>query len=268
MSFEFGTDEFNEMRSLTLFWNITEARFRFRGNVKHNLLRVLIDHRSTSATCAKDKIYALLGLVDPEELQGYTIVPSYRDEYTVEKAYLDTAKLLLATNGNLDLLSVSASFSASPTLPTWIPDWSQPPRSFSFIPFTAAPTHTATGSSNSNPVFSDNGKSVGLLGYTFDEVTCVGRAAPDRPTPLVPKDRRMLCHLFTTNTQFWVAESKNLRAWKDWLRVTSVQSRDTYITGEPMLDGFGRHLWVAVLVNLKVVRPFPAKSVKVPLVIL
>jgi hypothetical protein len=64
MSSAFGTDPFQEKRSLALFWDIADARARFQANVKKGLLRLLIDHRGTSATCTKDKIYALLGLLD------------------------------------------------------------------------------------------------------------------------------------------------------------------------------------------------------------
>lgn len=238
MSFTFGTDHFNDMRSLTLFWNISEARSRFRENITHNLLRILIGHRGTSATCAKDKVYALLGLVDPRELQTYRIVPSYRDDYSVEEAYIDTAKSILATTGNLDLFSVSTSGETSLTLPTWVPDWSQPPRAYSFIFYTEVPIYTATGSSTSKPFLPDDSKGLGLFGYIFDEVTSIGYATPDRPAPLVPRDRYMLLHLFSTNTQYWIVESKNLRAWKNWLSVTRARSRETYITGEPMLDAF------------------------------
>ncbi|KAE8447643.1 hypothetical protein EG329_010614 [Mollisiaceae sp. DMI_Dod_QoI] len=241
-SFAFGMDMFQEKRSLALFWDVVHARTSFQSKIKQTLLEVLIDHRGTSATDTKDKIYALLGLLDHEELESLSVVPNYQKEYTAIETYIDTANSILRTTGNLDLLSVPSTLESdllALQLPTWVPDWSKPPSSFPLIRFSNSRSFAATGSSTSDPIFRNQGKLVGLAGYIFDEVEFVGYASADRPAPLASTERtNLLRRQFSSNMQFWFFETQNLRAWKNWLHVICSPSRGAYVTGEPMLDAF------------------------------
>jgi hypothetical protein len=239
-----GAEEFDEMRSLSLFRDISAARSRFQSGIKQDLLQLLITHRGTAATCTKDKNYALLCLLDPGDLQSRCIVPNYRREYTAEEAYIDTAVSIVATSGNLDMLSVSGMLSSglrSLQLPTWVPDWSRPSGSYNLIWSSEGPSFAATGSSTSRPCFHDDRKAVGLLGYVFDEVDCIGYTSADKPTPATLKaGTNMYIHQFSSNIQALRFDAENLRAWKSWLHITCAQSREAYITNEPMLEVFSK----------------------------
>jgi hypothetical protein len=173
-------------------------------------------------------------------MQSHPIVPNYREEYTTENAYADTAHSILMASGNLDLLSVPGKLAISSTklnLPTWVPDWSAPPCAFSFLLKTSF--FAATGSSTRNLIFRDERRVLGLIGYVFDEVERIGHDSADRPAPLLNKeDTNMFRYLASSNIQFWRLEIQNLRAWKNWLHLTSAWTRETYVTGEPMLDAY------------------------------
>jgi hypothetical protein len=58
------------MRSMELFQGLVQCRLDFQTNDKSSVLQLLIEHRSSSATCAKDKVYALLGLLEPDDLRS------------------------------------------------------------------------------------------------------------------------------------------------------------------------------------------------------
>jgi hypothetical protein len=114
MAEQFGAEPYFYMRRLELFLKISNARFAFQAGIKPNLLRILVQYRGTSATCEKDKIYALLGLTDLEDEHSVRIVPDYREEYSIEDAYQHAAVSILTTTGNLDLLSVPGPSLSNP----------------------------------------------------------------------------------------------------------------------------------------------------------
>lgn len=239
-----GAEVYDDMRSLTLFRNISAARSKYQTGIKQNLLQLLTAHRGTAATCTKDKIYALLGLLDPGDLQNSCIVPNYRKKYTTEEAYIDIAVSIIITSENLDVLSVPGTLTSDSTnlqLPTWVPDWSRPSSSYTLIWSSEGPSFAATGSSTSRPIFRDNRTAVGILGYVFDEVDCIGCANADIPIPATRKaGANIYSHQFFSNLQSLRFKAEQFRAWKSWLRVTCARSREAYVTNEPMLEVYSK----------------------------
>ncbi|KAG0650907.1 Heterokaryon incompatibility protein [Hyphodiscus hymeniophilus] len=81
------------------------------------------------ATDPRDRIYALLGIVDDLEKLGIDIKKfiNYGKDTTPQSLYMNVAKILLQ-NGHIDILCLCrpANVDASQTdgLPTWAPDWS------------------------------------------------------------------------------------------------------------------------------------------------
>ncbi|KAK7743352.1 hypothetical protein SLS62_010626 [Diatrype stigma] len=93
-------------------------------------LHLLTEFRLSDATNPRDHVYALLGLLPPEEqaaLEKFGYNPDYSKE--VSWCYTETAKVICFMTGNLDFLSISrapariASTSPSGNLPSWVPDW-------------------------------------------------------------------------------------------------------------------------------------------------
>jgi Heterokaryon incompatibility protein (HET) len=142
-----GTEPFDEMQSLALFENISGSRTRIQAGIKQDLPRLLIEHRGAATTCTKDKVYALLGMLDPEDLQSHCIVPNYRKEYTTEEVYIDVAISIITTTKNLDMSSGSGILTSGPKslqLPTWAPDWSRPSSTYTLIWSSDGPSFAAT----------------------------------------------------------------------------------------------------------------------------
>ncbi|KAH7374097.1 heterokaryon incompatibility protein-domain-containing protein [Cadophora sp. MPI-SDFR-AT-0126] len=80
-----------------------------------------------SAFDARDKIYAVLGLVcDPRDKEFKV---NYGTDYTAETAYFDVATHILFTSNSLDILHTAgignrgSIDSSSPILPSWVTDW-------------------------------------------------------------------------------------------------------------------------------------------------
>ncbi|KAF4952806.1 hypothetical protein FGADI_6467 [Fusarium gaditjirri] len=112
------------------------------------LLKILGDTRTCGATDPRDKLYAILPLLDrnheemkeeleeqkerwdynKQELQELTIRQRRLNvqvnySHSVSRVYTDLAILLMGSVG-LDILSYVVKESAIPALPTWVPDWS------------------------------------------------------------------------------------------------------------------------------------------------
>jgi hypothetical protein len=82
------------------------------------------DRQQLQATDPRDKVLALLGLVnDKEELSALGVVP----DYTKSKENLyTTATAAMLTQGHVSLLSICCGIARPGGLPSWVPDWSKP----------------------------------------------------------------------------------------------------------------------------------------------
>lgn len=189
-------------------YRIHGAKVSFQHGLRWSLLDLLVRHRSFNATDKRDKVFALLGLVDSEDPTSATIIPNYDPSQTAEMAYTRLAWTLLEKSAHLDILSVPRYPVLSPEhrvpLPSWVPDWSLQPQVKPLINF-AIPDMTrmmaegiqlpaeeqdeeesrtdepfilfsATGSSQFTPKFDVSKSLLCLDGYILDKVDRVGMA--------------------------------------------------------------------------------------------
>lgn len=82
------------------------------------LLELLIKCRFRQASDPRDKVYALLGLIDVEVLG---IEPNYW--LSASEVYCHAARQLLVQSGDLNVLGACTP-TESPELPSWVPTWS------------------------------------------------------------------------------------------------------------------------------------------------
>lgn len=91
-------------------------------------MMLLNRHRFTKSTDPRDKVYAFLGLASTKMAPFRTMPTALMPDYnmSVQKVYLETAKVLLSTYRNLSLLShvEDASIRRTTGLPSWVPDYS------------------------------------------------------------------------------------------------------------------------------------------------
>ena len=89
---------------------------------------LLQKHRYSKSTDPRDKVYAFLGLANSKMAPFHTnptaITPDYK--LSVQQVYMQTAKALLKSYGNLSVLShvEDASIRRITGLPSWVPDYS------------------------------------------------------------------------------------------------------------------------------------------------
>ena len=107
--------------------------------------------RRCKCTDPRDRVYALLGLLD----QKYDIVPDY--EKPVAEVYQEKFKSYMKkqhTYGNLKLLAYCEMHDPASNSPSWVPDWS---RENKCEPLMTSDGLGTTGYSNSDVSVIDNG---------------------------------------------------------------------------------------------------------------
>ncbi|KAK1749615.1 hypothetical protein QBC47DRAFT_311599, partial [Echria macrotheca] len=88
------------------------------------LLYALIRSRCFRATDGRDKVYALLGLVEAYARDLEELRPCYAADHSVEKTYINVAVRILRDSDDLLILScVEGRRFQRTSLPSWVPDW-------------------------------------------------------------------------------------------------------------------------------------------------
>jgi hypothetical protein len=218
-------------------WKIELARQSLKEGIYENLLGILVRYRPCHATDPRDKIFALLGLVDPNEERENIIVPEYRKDFTVEDAYISLACSILGTSGNLDLLSVpGAPTTLQSILPSWVPDWSAPSHVVPFISFSTPEKFYSSLGTISHPILRQKRRSVGIQGHIVDSVDVVGMVSSEyiqdseQILTLIQLLRLMMRTIYENCKDAW--------AWMNWETITEARSNRKYITGEDMLEAY------------------------------
>jgi len=118
------------------------ARKFYSCGLRWGLLELLVRHRGFESTDQRDKVFAMLGLVEDDQLARLGVKLNYEKGCTVADAYVDLARRVLEVSGRLDLLSVSAPVPLAQgargvelDLPSWVPDWSRPAATDSLVEF-------------------------------------------------------------------------------------------------------------------------------------
>jgi hypothetical protein len=144
-------------------------------NPADELLFYLLRTRARDATDARDKIFAVLGLVSGNTLD-LGIQPDYGA--SVEDVYCEATRRLIVVSGNLEVLGLCYPFDdgRATNLLSWVPDWSS--RGYLASPLmedahgnrrqTHASRNTAT-----EPTWEDNGMTLVVEGHVVDAVAAV-----------------------------------------------------------------------------------------------
>jgi hypothetical protein len=108
-------------------YKISAARRLNTQERKPSLFYLLETHRFSKSTDPRDKVYGFLGLADrnisPFREDAEVLNPDYN--LSVQQVYTETARALLSSHGNLNLLQhvQDPSQTRIPNLPSWVPDY-------------------------------------------------------------------------------------------------------------------------------------------------
>jgi hypothetical protein len=102
-------------------------KFLTNGDLGSVMLKALLQARHCGATNPRDKMYALLPLLHSFDKQ-LTLTPNYGD--SPGKVYTDCGKNIIAERGFEIFSAVQGGLGGSriDNLPSWVPDWSIPPK--------------------------------------------------------------------------------------------------------------------------------------------
>jgi hypothetical protein len=97
-----------------------------------NMYQMLAQTRSVQATDARDKVFALFGLLEDYTQTG--LEPDYSLSW--EEVYTQTTEYLILKSGSLDLLAAAQAPSTCSQLPSWVIPWNQ---TSTVMPLSGAP---------------------------------------------------------------------------------------------------------------------------------
>jgi hypothetical protein len=216
-----------------------ETRGDFQNNRLPSLHEILLRNRSFKATDARDKVFGLLSLANPEDVRAMDVRPNYH--LSVNQLYESISRSLLKRP---DLSAFDASCvhlsSSKQTLPSWVSDWSVSDPS---APLTSResldhgdqssymdrviPEFSASGSSVSAPIYDNNNSRLGLEGIFIDQIETIGTVSRTRYL-------RHVSHMF----QLFVQCRDILEQLKNWEQVAQASFSGQYLTGERRRDAY------------------------------
>ncbi|CAO2658500.1 Nn.00g062230.m01.CDS01 [Neocucurbitaria sp. VM-36] len=175
----------------THFKSVVAERVKQRSGQQGTLLSLVIRHWLSYCTHQQDKIYALRGLASDvgPGLHGN----NFDYEKSADVVYTEFARDAIKFYRNLDILSALAPFhkDRSGGLPSWVPDW-RVFENYTLVyrrpepPPETGPCNilfTTSGTTYTDPVFSEDGHRVRLYGHVLDTIIDVGAIRPGRRTP-------------------------------------------------------------------------------------
>ncbi|KAI0864887.1 heterokaryon incompatibility protein-domain-containing protein [Xylaria cubensis] len=131
-----GRPEKLQRRNLVLAMSL-RGKLHYSGSsveMQHiDLLWILWKVRDLDVTDPRDKVYSVLGLIDPEEAQMEGLDPDYT--VSVEECYKRAALAIMSYTRNLDALLTDSDPGSQLNSPSWVPDWvyQKSPAPISFI---------------------------------------------------------------------------------------------------------------------------------------
>ena len=143
-----------------------------------SLLDLLFTFRECQASDLRDKIFALVGLADGQTIAACT--PDYSKD--VSEIYRNLASHLIITERNPDILTfcVAPTEGQSLSLPSWVPDWSQPQK-YKPSPYIRPDAYKASAGTSFKGRIDFN--TLSLDGVLLNNIVFLGRA----PNPRIDK---------------------------------------------------------------------------------
>ncbi|KAK0515386.1 hypothetical protein JMJ35_002765 [Cladonia borealis] len=140
------------LSSMNSVWNIVELRRTVKQGFIPSISTLIAANRQ-AATDPRDHVYALLGLA--KENDNPLLRPNYLDSNPASAVFLFLIEYSVRVENSLDIICLSQGRIRN-DLPSWCPDWTQPPRlgwNFSsdlsdFAPFPLIPTYISLLSNN------------------------------------------------------------------------------------------------------------------------
>ncbi|VUC28073.1 unnamed protein product [Clonostachys rosea] len=118
-------DQINKwLKTLPYVTSVSESSLT-KSDIRVSLLIALIETRHCGATNPRDKIYSLLPLFHHHVEEQLDLLPKYED--SIAKVYTDCATGLLSRQ-KCGVLNAVQCGSKIEGLPSWVPDWSMPPK--------------------------------------------------------------------------------------------------------------------------------------------
>lgn len=244
-------------REDTTFARIMElVRTQYRDATRRQtrILPLLLAGRHYDVEGMLDKVYALLGLMDP--LQSIQIV--YGGWSNPEKVFIDTAIAIMEQDGTLDLLGVPRGRDTRLiTLPTWVPDWTNCSRLIQSLQGLeldspaeqngdAIPQFAASGPGSTYTVkLGPENRTLGVFGFVVTSVEALHTMHTGRLDIYSPSPYEGLLRPFSSASleDFRDSVSKSIQTWeamKDTANFTTGSSiKQSYrATGEPVNAAF------------------------------
>jgi hypothetical protein len=172
-------------------------------NIRPKLSILLRRYQTSKATHPRDKIFALLGLISPEEREALNIDIDYGRLPTLD-LYRDVAFKIQWLDQSLDIFD--AGIVQIDGWPSWVPDWTKA-RTGKFA--TPISQFSATPGTICRPRQSPNHEAIVLCGHILDQIFSVGIESVEFQPKCV-----FYTDIWTAMRYFWL---QCLSAWnRDW----------------------------------------------------
>jgi hypothetical protein len=180
-------------------WAIFQRGDRFGARKLHKILRWT---RGQQATNPKDKIYALYGIFRRLRV-GF---PEIDYSKSVERIYTEATMRMIIIDDSLEIIRQVCSEHELPSLPSWVPDWSDTQaRIFPMGNFHASQNSTPRYS------FSEDMQELSLVGKRIARIIFCGQSRPQIP---IFRPANIDLHEWANSIIF------SIRAIRDWVQFT------------------------------------------------
>jgi hypothetical protein len=147
-----------------------------RNSGSLSLKHLLMCFRTRQTSDPRDRIYAILGLIDRYSSKTDELLPDYRKP--VSEVYANVVRYYIKHHGQLDTILLKTSRDDSLShLPSWVPDWGQPLTVESFEDLQMSlrdelpnRVYCAAGDSPMSASFSDQPTELLVRGFAFHQI--------------------------------------------------------------------------------------------------